>query len=49
MCIVILKRELVLNARALLKATTNQERLELLNQRSNLKDMLIELLEQRAA
>lgn len=41
----ILKQELKLNAEALIKCNNTQERLELLIQRSNLKDMLIEILE----
>jgi hypothetical protein len=44
MCIVILQRELSINAQLLLKCDNNVERLELLNQRANIKDLIIELL-----
>lgn len=49
MCIIVLKNELRLNSIALLKASSSKERLDLLTQRSNLKDMLIEILERKAA
>ncbi len=42
----ILKLELVINEAALLQATTTQEISDLLNQRANLKDMLIQVLEE---
>ena len=49
MCIIVIERELRLNAVNILKSDTDYERLQLLIQRSNLKDMLIDILRVRAA
>lgn len=49
MCLIVIKRELAINAAALLKCNSLDERIQLIIQRSNLKDMLIEILEKRAA
>lgn len=49
MCEIVIRRELKLNAKALLKCRNMDERLQLIIQRSNLKDMLISILEKRVA
>lgn len=49
MCEIVIRRELKLNSEALLKCRNMDERLQLIIQRSNLKDMLISILEKRAA